>query len=112
MIINPNQNEKPQAAPLSPDEVGKLGGALTRLDELASFSVKTAAHEAEEKGLTQYVAETFRQHALEFIGMWFTAHEYRGLVQSQARHERRVNAFKQLVEAHEARQAAAEEAAK
>lgn len=101
ILLPPNIKE---IAPLSPDQVNKLGGALHRLSELSQAVIKTAANEAEVKGLEQYVSATFQLHAPEFIGMWFTAHEYRGLIQSQARYERRLDAFKHAIGQAEAAQ--------
>ncbi len=78
--------------PLTPDQVNKLGGACHRLAELNGLSVVTPTHEAEKAGLQNFINETFFAHAAEFIGMWFISHEYRNLIQLEARKLRRIHA--------------------
>lgn len=106
-----NANPNPTPAPLSGDEVAKLGGAIARLQELDSFSVVTPTHEAEKKGLIEFINHTFSNHATEFIGMWFVANEYRNLIQYEARKLRRVEEVANRLVEQERRQQAAIEAA-
>lgn len=77
-----SSNTKPKGPQLlTRQEVVQLGGALQRLEELASYEVKTAAHEAEIRGLHEYLANTFLNHAKEFLGAWFTLrNEYEPLL--------------------------------
>lgn len=59
----------------------RMAHSYTRLQELNEMAIKTPNHEAEAKGIVEFLAETFLAHAPEFLGTWTVVRdEYEPLV--------------------------------
>lgn len=70
---------------LTIEEARRLGGAIQRLNEIGSSKILIPTHEAEQKGLREYIANTAAAHADEFLACWFAIHnEYEPLIESFA----------------------------
>jgi len=67
-----NNTTQKTLGPLTFKECDQIAGSLARLEEIAAYSIQTAAHQAEIRGLHEYLANTFINHGAEFLGCWFT----------------------------------------
>jgi hypothetical protein len=67
--------------PLKVADVVNLQAAYRQLGELLNQSVVTSNRDADVKGITEYLKNTFLAHADEFIGCWITLNrEYQPLL--------------------------------
>jgi hypothetical protein len=79
---------------LSRDEFSKIATAYGRLLDLKATKIQTTNHEAEIKGLVEYLAEVFIAHAGEFLGVWTAIRdEYEPLLNVLSRAAERVAAI-------------------
>lgn len=93
-----SNNDKPaQPRPvMTIEEASKMAGALDELKRLSSLEVQTPQHAAQITGYTEYLANTFINHAEEFLGNWFTVQQqYRPLLEVAARFLGNIQAIQQ-----------------
>ncbi len=70
---------------LTIEEARQLGGAIQRLNELGNSKILIPTHEAEQKGLRDYITRITSAHADELLACWFAIHnEYEPLIESFA----------------------------
>lgn len=80
-----NNNQPPQ---MTNAEVRQLGQSYARFHFLRNATIKQPKDEAELRGLTEYMATTFIDHASEFIGCY---------VAVKSEYEPLLNIFAQIV---------------
>jgi hypothetical protein len=89
-----NKTQSQSAGPLTFEIANSVAGALSRLEELAAYSVKLPAHDAEIRGTHEFLANTFINHGAEFLGCWFTVRrEYEPALKAIAQVAFRVRAI-------------------
>jgi len=89
-----NKTQQQSSGPLTFEIANAIAGALSRLEELAAYSVKLPAHDAEIRGTHEFLANTFINHGAEFLGCWFTVRrEYEPALKAIAQIAFRVRAI-------------------
>jgi len=84
-----NNNNKPN---LTSEEAMQLAQSYARFEYLRNATIKQPKDDAEIRGLTEYMANTFINHANEFIGCWFgVKNEYEPLLNIVAQAASRVS---------------------
>lgn len=95
----PPTNTQNQTKPLSRQQIKQMSEAYGRLLDIREATIKSPTHEAEAKGLVEFLSTEFLSHAAEFIGVWVAIRdEYEPLVNLAVRLTERVVAIKQLRE--------------
>jgi len=89
-----NNTTQKTLGPLTFEICNQIAGSLARLEEIAAYSIQTAAHQAEIRGLHEFLANTFINHGAEFLGCWFTVRrEYEPALKAIAQVAYRVRAI-------------------
>lgn len=66
---------------LTQEVAEQIGGALQRLKEIGSSTIIAPQHEAEQKGLIQFLSRVLLEHADEMLACWMAVKvEYEPLV--------------------------------
>jgi len=79
-----NEN-KSQFKPLTHEKINDMLAAIRRINAIHTQAIKQQSDQAELESATTYLAQSFLQHAGEFLGTWITvANEYEPLVAAWA----------------------------
>lgn len=91
-MSNTNQQQR---ATLTQEQAMQLAQSYARFEFLRNATIKQPKDDAELRGLTEFMASTFIDHASEFIGCWFgVKNEYEPLLNIFAQALNRVDGIR------------------
>lgn len=70
-----NPTPTPPTPRLTREDFDKIATAYGRLLDLKDKAIQTPNHEAEVKGIVEFLSEEFLAHAPEFLGVWSAVRE-------------------------------------
>jgi hypothetical protein len=89
----------PKPEPMTIETAQQIGGALSRLHELANQSVLTPTSDAERRGIMEFLQRVLPAHANELLACWLAIrHEYEPMVKIVAAVMRRAQAVNAKLE--------------